>query len=840
MTIALGGVWDEAQIRGLSIAFRSPEADRIVKGLLDAGVCNPVFVLDEIDKVARRGSFGDPSAALLEVLDPQQNHAFHDCYADVGVDLSEVLFIATANRLETVPAALRDRMEVIEVPGYSAEEKLPIVRKHLLPRQIEASGLRAGRLWTGVPEAPCGEKPAAVAEAAPVEMTDTAIRALIRDHTCEAGVRQLERLVGAVCQHVAFRRVAAGEAAPVTVVADAREAERLGTKAQQYVTIEELFGAPRYGSLPDAVRETVSRKWERVFALHPADPEAAAARAWIEVVEDLPWGPPAIRPRPEAPDLRRLLDNAYVGRDEEKEQVLDHLAARGLTRQAARSPDAAGDGEEPGGADGAATGMALCFWGPHGVGRTAFAAAVATALGRRCVRVPLAGARDAAAVRGVVRSGREAAPGRIVTALRQNGEPPERKGSDPLCVLGGIDRMNHAAAHALLDVLAPVRNRAFRDHYECAGLRDPLADSSPSSARHGDPGRPGGWGAAFVAPIEAEVDALIGPRRVDAQDFEAIEQPAPPTTGTPASTPRHPARAADRSTTPTTPAAVPDHDSSPARSGRGCPALHAMSTGPAACARCRHRAGQCSEAAAIEPQASPPAQGARFTSYAASTLIRYAGEQIGRRPALDDPVANLRQPARVGNILQRGGQPPRCGRVELALRQPAQQRPFFGSALRDPLLAALRDPLLAALRDPLLAAFFDPLLGPLPNLFRQHRAHLLQPRQRPGLPTPETPRQQHLRHPRPERLRQLLVTLLAQQTDQRPPTTPAAVPDHDSSPARSAPTPDCRPADRHPRRGPRPAESTAATADTAPAPHRPMRSVRIRPPPRSTAVGRCR
>ena len=291
MTIALGGVWDEAQIRGLSIAFRSPEADRIVKGLLDAGVCNPVFVLDEIDKVARRGSFGDPSAALLEVLDPQQNHAFHDCYADVGVDLSEVLFIATANRLETVPAALRDRMEVIEVPGYSAEEKLPIVRKHLLPRQIEASGLRAGRLWTGVPEAPCGEKPAAVAEAAPVEMTDTAIRALIRDHTCEAGVRQLERLVGAVCQHVAFRRVAAGEAAPVTVVADAREAERLGTKAQQYVTIEELFGAPRYGSLPDAVRETVSRKWERVFALHPADPEAAAARAWIEVVEDLPWGP---------------------------------------------------------------------------------------------------------------------------------------------------------------------------------------------------------------------------------------------------------------------------------------------------------------------------------------------------------------------------------------------------------------------------------------------------------------------------------------------------------------------------------------------------------------------
>ena len=159
VNIALGGVWDEAQIRGLSIAYRSPEAGRIVKGLVKAGVRNPVFVLDEIDKLGGRHS--GPAAALLEVLDPQQNHAFHDCYVDVPVDLSEVLFIATANRLEAVPAPLRDRMEVIEASGYSAEEKVPIVRKHLLPHQIAAGGLRAGRLWTGLPEAPCGEQPGA-------------------------------------------------------------------------------------------------------------------------------------------------------------------------------------------------------------------------------------------------------------------------------------------------------------------------------------------------------------------------------------------------------------------------------------------------------------------------------------------------------------------------------------------------------------------------------------------------------------------------------------------------------------------------------------------------------
>ena len=463
VNIALGGVWDEAQIRGLSIAYRSPEAGRIVKGLEEAGVRNPVFVLDEIDKLGGRGA--GPAAALLEVLDPQQNHAFHDCYVDVPVDLSEVLFIATANQLETVPAPLRDRMDVIEASGYSAEEKVPIVRKHLLPHQIAAGGLRGGRLWTGLPVLACGEQPGAAADAAPIEMTDAAIRALIRGHTCEAGVRELNRLVGAVCEHVACRRMEGGAAAPVTVVADAQEAARLPTSAQRYLTIEELFGAPRYGSLPDAVRDAVSREWERVSALHPADPEAAAARAWIEVVEDLPWNRPASGRQPEAAELRRLLDSAYVGRDAEKEQVLNHLAARGLTRRVARLPNTAGEGEEPAGVDGAAAGAFLCFWGPPGVGRTAFAAAVAAALGCRCVRVPLAGADDAAAVRGVARSGREPVPGRIVTALRRSGDATEPKRADPVCVLGGIDRMNDAAAHALLEVLDPVRNHAFRDRY---------------------------------------------------------------------------------------------------------------------------------------------------------------------------------------------------------------------------------------------------------------------------------------------------------------------------------------------------------------------------------------
>ena len=192
----------------------------------------------------------------------------------------------------------------------------------------------------------------------------------------------------------------------------------------------------------------------------------------------------------------------------------------------------------------------------------------------------------------------------------------------------------------------------------------------------------------------------------------------------------------------------------------------------------------CSEAAAIEPQASPPAQSARFTSYAASTLIRYAGEQLGRRPALDDPVANLRQPARVGNILQRGGQPARCGCVELPLRLPAQQRPFFGAALRDPLLSALR-PARGLLR-PTPRSTPEPVppasCAPPPAAAATRTPHpgnaaatTLAP-STTGTPA-STPR-----HPAPAADRSTT------------PTTPAAAPDHDSSPARSAPTPDCRPA----------------------------------------------
>src|SRR5690349_3594571 len=272
--VSLGGVHDEAEIRGHRRTYIGALPGNILQGIRRAGSRDCVMMLDEIDKLGR-GIQGDPASALLEVLDPEQNSTFRDNYLGVPFDLSRVMFICTANVIDNIPGPLRDRMEVIDLPGYTEDEKFEIAKRYLVRRQLTANGL--------MPEQ--------------AEFTDEALRSIIRDYTREAGVRQLEREIGTALRNVAMK-IAEGSATQVTIAPE---------------DLHEMLGP---------------RRFENEVAMRTSVPGVATGLAWTPTGGDI-----LFIEATRVPGRGNLILTGQLG------DVMKESAQAALTLAKARAPD---------------------------------------------------------------------------------------------------------------------------------------------------------------------------------------------------------------------------------------------------------------------------------------------------------------------------------------------------------------------------------------------------------------------------------------------------------------------------------------------------------------------
>ena len=413
--LACGGLRDETDLRGHNRTWKGAQPGSILRELRRVGAKDPVFVLDEIDKLGP-----DPAAVLLEVLDPAQHHRFRDAFVELPFDLSEVLFITTANEPARIPPAMRDRLEFIDLPGYTETEKVAIAQTHLVEAQNRAAGLTAS----------------------PVRFTAGACRRIIRDYTSERGIRQLARCLQTVCRKVALG-LETGDAFLVRDRITARQVRRfLGEPDQGHTDgLDRLRRQLDALALPHAVRVRGRQVIEQMSAWAPSEPEHALAGEYLRSLVSLPR---TVRTR--APlDLARarvVLDAGHAAHGAVKERLIDYVAVR-LSNPDVPSP-------------------VLCLAGAPGVGESTLARQLAAALGRACAWLPCGGLGSAAALHGA----RSGPLGRIVEELRRVGV------RNPVFVLDEVDRLDEAggAAAALLEALDPAPGAAFRDRYLDVGF----------------------------------------------------------------------------------------------------------------------------------------------------------------------------------------------------------------------------------------------------------------------------------------------------------------------------------------------------------------------------------
>ena len=417
--VSCGGMKDVGEIVGYARHYTDARPGKIIQGLIEVGSRNPVFVLDEIDKL-------DPTTqdALLRVFDPAHNERFVDRYLDVPFDLSQVFFVTTANAANLLSPPLLDRMDVIEVDGYSEHEKFEIAVRHLVGAQIKRNCLEEDR----------------------VEFEDGAIKTLIRDYTSEVGVRGLARQIGIMCGKVANDR-AMGNTSPVKVT-ESMVRERLGEPVVDgggLLGIEQLRGAVHTEGMPGAVRRQGRKELERLSTLSPGNSEFDRGLTYLRWLVNLPWTAVGKEVTIDLAGAAEALDRGHCGLKRAKDRILEYLAVRN---------------EKPDG-----KGAILCLVGPPGVGKSSLALGIADALDLEFAWVGCSGLGDETELRGHNRTWLGAQPGRIIRAFRN------LKSRNPVFVLDEIDKLGHApgkggdTANVLLEVLDPAQNHMFVDSF---------------------------------------------------------------------------------------------------------------------------------------------------------------------------------------------------------------------------------------------------------------------------------------------------------------------------------------------------------------------------------------
>ena len=419
--ISCNGLRETADVHGARRDYAASQPGQIMQQLRSVGAKNPVFVLDEIDKVSPQAA-----DALLDALDSTRNDRFHDIYVGVPFDLSETLFVATANMTEEIPTTLRNRLEVIEIAGYSETEKFEIAKRLLVPAQIRDHRLTGDQ----------------------IEFRDEALRAMIRDHASEMGVRDLARSVSAICRRaVLWLETSSDRNPPKVTVNETMVGEVLGKQTGHdggLPGVERLRAMIERGtSLSPEARRHAKDELELMLSRSPRDSDYQDRLTYLRWLTRLPWH---ARDK-ERIDLRRtreLLDERHWGLVTAKRRILEYLAVRKL---------------------GGGKGAILCLVGPPGVGKTSLARSIATAIGRKFTAFSCAGLSDGTELRGHNRTWRGAQPGRLLREFVKTGA------KNPVLMLDEIDKISRVwnsggdPESALLEVLDPTQNDRFVDNY---------------------------------------------------------------------------------------------------------------------------------------------------------------------------------------------------------------------------------------------------------------------------------------------------------------------------------------------------------------------------------------